>query len=205
MRSFAFLTVVGILTMGSAYAQEVQKYEIDVGGGFDRSLGASAYDLDNGWNVEGGVGYNFDRALGARVDLGYNGLGITGTELSNIGVPSGEMHIFSATLDPVFHLMPFHHFDFYAIGGGGVYHVSDDFSSGAVNVPGASPFFGYYPGASGVFTNYVVNRPGFDVGAGFAFGQSLHGRFFAEAKWNHVFLSNNYHIDYLPVTFGFRW
>lgn len=204
-KSFALASLVGVLAMGSAYAQETPKYEFDIGGGFTRSVGASAYNLDNGWNVEGGAGYNFSRWLGARIDLGYDGMGMSGTTLYNIGVPSGDMHIFSATLDPVVHLMPIHHLDFYATGGGGVFHLSDQFSSGAVNVPGAPAFFGYSPGAAGVFTDYVVNRPGFDVGAGVAFGGALHGRFFAEAKWNHVFLTDNYHIDYIPVTFGFRW
>jgi hypothetical protein len=30
-----------------------------------------------------------------------------------------------------------------------------------------------------------------------------HGKFFAEAKYNRIFA--NYHSDYVPVTFGFRW
>lgn len=205
MRSFAFVSLIGVLAMGSAFAQETPKYEIDLGGGFTNSVGASAYNLSNGWNAELGAGFNFSRFLGAKVDLGWDGMSVSGTTLTNIGVPSGDIHIFSATLDPVFHLTPIRHFDFYLTGGGGVYHVSDQFSSGAVNVPGANPFFGYYPGVAGVFTNYIVNRPGFNVGGGFAFGRALHGRFFAEAKWDHVFLTNNYHIDYVPVTFGFRW
>jgi hypothetical protein len=42
------------------------------------------------------------------------------------------------------------------------------------------------------------------VGGGVAFGAFGHGKFFAEAKWDHVFMTNS-HIDYLPVSFGFRW
>jgi hypothetical protein len=43
-----------------------------------------------------------------------------------------------------------------------------------------------------------------DWGAGVAFGTKSHGKIFAEAKWDRVFIGNS-HMDYLPVTFGFRW
>ncbi len=204
MRSFVFVSCIGLLAFASANAQETPRYNFDFGAGFTNSVGSSAYDLNNGWNIEAGAGYNFSRWLGAKIDVSWNGMGISGTTLGNIGAPSGDVHIFAATLDPVVHLAPVHHVDFYVTGGGGVFHVDDQFSSAAVVPVAANPFFGYYPGAAGAFSNYIVNKPGFDVGAGFAFGGALHGRFFAEAKWDHVFMTNS-HIDYVPVSFGFRW
>lgn len=208
MRSFAFLTYAGItalISTSAAVAQEVPRFTFDVGAGFTRSVGSTAYDLNNGWNIGLGAGYNFSRFLGVKLDAAWNGMDINGATLGNIGAPSGDLHIFSATVDPVVHIPLIHHFDFYVTSGGGVYHLDDQFGSPAAVPIGANSFFGYYPGAAGVFSNYVVNRPGFDVGGGFAFGGALHGRFFAEAKWNHVFLTNNFHVDYVPVTFGFRW
>jgi hypothetical protein len=53
---------------------------------------------------------------------------------------------------------------FYAFGGGGVYHVADQLGISSATPVLRSTFFGYYPG-----------------------GGALHGRFFAEAKWSHVF------------------
>ncbi len=72
---------------------------------------------------------------------------------------------------------------------------------------GFDPFFGFYPVAvptTLILASYSVNKPGIDVGAGIAFGSKWHGKFFAEAKYDRIFMGQ-YHTDYLPVTFGFRW
>jgi hypothetical protein len=29
--------------------------------------------------------------------------------------------------------------------------------------------------------------------------------FFAEARYHRIFMGNDLHTDYLPVSFGFRW
>lgn len=50
---------------------------------------------------------------------------------------------------------------------------------------------------------YTSNKLGIDVGVGIAFGSVWHGKFFADAKYNRIIA--NYHTDYVPVTFGFRW
>jgi hypothetical protein len=57
----------------------------------------------------------------------------------------------------------------------------------------------YYRGRS-----YSVNKPGLDVGAGVAFGSKWGGRFFAEARYVHIYSGAGYHTDCPPVTFGFR-
>ena len=44
-----------------------------------------------------------------------------------------------------------------------------------------------------------------DVGVGIAFGTKWNGKFFAEARYNHIFDNNHYYTNYLPVTFGYRW
>jgi hypothetical protein len=49
-----------------------------------------------------------------------------------------------------------------------------------------------------------VNKPGIDACVGVAFGSKWHGRFFAEARYNRIFMGNNFPAtEYLPVTFGF--
>lgn len=205
MKNLAFLSCFGLLTLASANAQEFPKFSFGAGAGFTNSVGSSAGNLSNGWNAQADATFNFSRFIGARIDAAWDGMGIGGVTLANAGAANGDMHIFSASLEPVVHLAPIHHIDIYAFGGGGVYHLADQFGSPSTVPVLGNTFFGYYPGQGGTFTNYVVNRPGFDVGAGLSFGGALHGRFFAEAKWNHVFLTDNYHVDYLPVTFGFRW
>ena len=44
--------------------------------------------------------------IGAMVQTNYNSLGFNSTTLSNIGVPGGGVHVFSATIDPILHLHP---------------------------------------------------------------------------------------------------
>jgi len=199
MRSLALVSFIGILGLGSANAQETQKYTFDIGAGFTNSVGGTATQLSNGWNIGAGAGYNFSPYLGAKLDLAYSSMDISGSTLLNIGVPGGDVHVFTATVDPVVHLTPKRHFDLYLTGGGGLFHIYQEFSQPVAGVANVfNPFFG------DLVSSYSVNKPGFDVGGGVAFGVRGHGKVFAEAKWDHGFLSGA-HIDYLPISFGFRW
>jgi hypothetical protein len=208
MRSFVFASCIGILAFAVANAQETPKFTFDIGGGFTNTAGNTGRQLDNGWNIEAGAGYNFSSWLGTKLDLSYSSTGINHDTLVNLGEPGGDVHIFSATIDPVVHLTPKHHFDLYVTGGGGLFHVYQEFTQPTVAVTNVfNPFFGIYPvafGATQVLSSYSVNKPGFNAGAGISFGAWGHGKIFAEAKWDHVFL-NNSHIDYIPVSFGCRW
>jgi hypothetical protein len=65
--------------------------------------------------------------------------------LANIGVPGGYMRIFSATLDPVFHVGAYRRADMYIIGGGGLYRTTQEFTRPTVDTFTAlDPFFGFY-------------------------------------------------------------
>jgi hypothetical protein len=134
-------------------------------------------------------------------------MGINSTTLSNLGVPGGNVHILSATLDPIVHLNPHGRTDVYLTGGGGLFRWYQQFTQPSVAVvPGFNPFFGFFPTAiptTQVLSSYSVNKPGVDVGAGVQFGSLWHGRFFAEARYEHIYMSHS-HVDFIPVTFGFR-
>jgi hypothetical protein len=119
-------------------------------------------------------------------------------------IPGGDVHVFSATIDPIVHLTPRSHFDLYAVGGGGLYHWSEQFSAPAGLV---TPFAtGSFPIViPNVGDEYSVNKPGFNAGMGVAMGTKWHGKIFAEARYVHIFMNNNMRADYIPVTFGFRW
>jgi len=72
---------------------------------------------------------------------------------------------------------------------------------------GYNPFFGFFPTvvpATQILSSYSVNKPDVDVGAGIALGTKWHGKFFAEAKYDRIFMGT-FHTDYVPVSFGFRW
>jgi hypothetical protein len=193
----------------SASAQETPRFTFDVSGGFTTPVGNTAgSQLNNGWNVGAGVGYNFSSVLGAKLDLGFSSMGINSNTLTNIGAAGGDLRVFTATVDPVVHLTPHHHIDLYVTGGGGLFHIYQDFTQPTVAVTNViDPLFGLqpvaFPGIEGV-SNYSVNKPGFDAGGGMAFGAFGHGKIFMEAKWEHGFMTNS-HVDFLPVSFGFRW
>jgi hypothetical protein len=101
------------------HAQETPRFAMDIGAGFTTPIGNTGTNLDTGWNVRGGAGLNFSPYFGALINLGYNSMGITSTELTNLGYGGGNINVFSATLDPVVHLMPKSHVDVYITGGGG--------------------------------------------------------------------------------------
>jgi hypothetical protein len=208
MKTLAWVTCFGIFAIGAASAQETSRLAFSVGAGFTTPVGNTGRQLDDGWNVGAGFGMNFSPRVGALIDLDYNSLGINSGTLANIGVPGGGVHVFSATLDPIVHLNPKGRVDVYVTGGGGLYHRNQDFTAPSVGVAtGFDPFFGFYPTAvptTLVLASYSVNKPGVDVGAGISFGSKWHGKFFAEAKYNRIFMGQ-FHTDYIPVTFGFRW
>jgi Outer membrane protein beta-barrel domain len=200
--------LVGFLA-GAAQAQETPRFTFDIGGGLTKAVGNTERKLNDGWNVNGGAGINLTSWAGAKVDVGYNRFDINRFTLNNAGFPGGNVGIFSATLNPFVHLTPGHHVDVYLIGGGGLYRVEQEFTQpSATNLLGFDPFFGFYNvtvPVTQVLSSYSVNKPGVNVGAGIALGTKWHGKLFAESRYAKIFMGNDRHIDYIPITFGFRW
>lgn len=209
MKTLALVTTIGLAALGVASAQETSHVAFNIGAGFTTPVGGTGRYLDTGWNVGAGVGYNFNSYVGILVDANYSSMGINSTTLAGYGVPGGGVHVFSATLDPIIHVTPNSKFDVYFTGGGGLFHRNQDFTQpGVASVAGFDPFFGFYNygiATNQILASYTVNKPGIDAGMGIAFGSKWHGKFFAEAKYDRIFMSNGYHTDYVPVTFGFRW
>jgi hypothetical protein len=210
MKRFALLLCGSILAVGSASAQqEYSKYSLDVGGGYTATAGATSNYANWGWNVKGGFGFNFSPHIGAAVNVGYDSMPVSSLAAFALGVPGGHVDVMHATLDPVYHLTPNHsRTDFYLTAGGGYFRTYRQFSSAESGPTSAYiPSLGFGAPVNGpvpIPLIYSVNKPGFDVGGGVSIGAVGHGKFFAEARWEHVFLSGG-HLDLLPVTFGFRW
>jgi hypothetical protein len=210
MKTKAFSLLLFTLAGSTLFGQsETSRFTFDLGAGFTESVGATSIQLNQtGWNAGGGAGYNFTKNIGVMVDLGYTSLGINSATLSSFAAPGGNVGIFTATVDPVVHVAPFHHVSMYLTGGGGMFRQRQEFTAPSVATAEVyNPFFGFYPvsvGATEAFGQYSVIKPGFDTGAGIEFGSKWHGKFFAQAKYYHMF-NNNSHTDFIPVTFGFRW
>jgi hypothetical protein len=209
MKNSALVLCFGLLGAAALNAQEVPRFAFDLGGGFTQPVGRTATNLDTGWNIQGGFGYNFSQYVGAMIQLDYNRMDINGATLNSLGFPGGDVGIFSATFDPIIHLTPRSHFDLYVIGGGGMYRRQQDFTAPTVAaVSGFNPFFGFYTAAvpaTQVLESDSIVKPGVNIGAGVALGTKWHGKFFAEARYHRIFMPQDTHTDYIPVSFGFRW
>ena len=118
MKTIIYTSCFALFITGTVSAQETQHLALDIGGGWTQSVGSTGRNLDNGWNVGGGIGWNFSPYVGALVQTNYNSMGINSTTLNSVGFPGGDVHIFSATLDPIVHLHPRGRFDAYIVGGG---------------------------------------------------------------------------------------
>jgi len=203
------ISCFGVLFASALSAQEVPRFAFDIGGGFTQPVGNTERHLDMGWNVQAGAGFNFSQYVGLMVQADYNRFGINGATLNSVGFPDGDVNVFSATLDPIVHLTPRSHFDVYLIGGGGLYHRTQEFTQPSfATFTGFNPFFGFYNAAvptTQVLASYTVNKPGVNGGMGIALGTKWHGKFFAEARYHRIIMSNYQHTDYVPVSFGFRW
>jgi hypothetical protein len=200
---------LGAVLLVPLQAQENNRLILDFGAGFTEPVGATGRSLDPGWNIRGGVGVNFSPLVGAIVQLDYDSLGINSSTLSNIGFPGGDVHVFSATLDPIVHLTPHKRYDVYLIGGGGMYRRTQEFTQpGVATGLGYNPFFGFYNfgiPTTDVLASYTVVKPGVNGGMGIGLGSKWGGKFYAEARYHRIFMGNGYHTDYVPVSFGFRW
>lgn len=208
MKCLVIAASVGLVAFASANAQEKSKFSFDVGAGFTTPVGNTGRHLDTGWGIRGGAGVNFTPYVGAMLNVGFDWMGISSSTLRGIGVPGGDLQVFSARIDPIVHLNPKGHADIYITGGGGLYHRYQEFTRPTVAfATGFDPFFGFYPvaySANQVLASYSVNKPGVDIGAGVAFGSKWHGKFFAEARYHRIFMRDS-HTDFVPVSFGFRW
>src|SRR6185312_864482 len=136
----------------------------------------------------------------ALINLNVDSMGITSTTLNRIGVPEGNLNVFSATLDPIVHLMPHSRLDVYVTGGGGEYREEQIFLAPLSPTRfGSAPYFGLTGGSQMAFS-HSVNKPGVDAGIGLAVGGRWPGKFYMEAKYNKIFLGGPFHVDYVPVT-----
>jgi len=209
MKNLIFASCLSVLAFACANAQELSHITGDIGAGFTQAQNTAGSYLDTGWNIRGGVGANFSHYLGAKLNIMYNDFGINRTTLNAVGVPGGDVHLWTFTVDPVIHLGSHSHFDFYITGGGGIFHEVQQFTAPTVLFTNAFiPFFGFYPvafGATQILSSYSLTRPGWDAGAGFTVGAFRGAKFFAEAKFQRMLVSRGPNFDTLPVSFGLRW
>ncbi len=196
---------------GVAAAQSMNKVAFNVGGGFTEPVVHTDSRANTGFNITAGLGYKFVPQFGISAEFGYNRLDLSDNVLTTAGVPGGNAHIYSATLEPTVHFNPKGRFGAYVIGGGGYYRRTIDFTAPSVDtVTLFDPFYGvFYPAAvptTQILASYTQNKGGLNIGGGVEFrvkGDS-NAKIYAEARYHYIFTSP-IRTTILPVTFGFRW
>lgn len=206
MKHVVYSVIAALAAVVSLSAQETSHFAFQVGAGFTEPVGRTAFYTDVGYNTSAGFGYNFNSYLGALIDLNVTSVGVNSATLNHIGLNGGNVNVLAATFDPIVHLLPHSRVDVYFTGGGGEYRREQIFVAplfGGVN-NGAS-YFGIAPSSSPFGSSSSVNKPGVDAGVGIALGSKWHGKYYAEMKYNKIFLGGFYHTDYENITFGYRW
>ena len=213
MRVTRVLSVIGLagaIFSSAGFAQNTNKFAFSAGGGFTEPVKQSDGRFDTGFHFGAGAGYNFHPNFGLMGEFGFNHLGVSSRVLNSVGAPDGSGRIYSLTLNPIVHFNPKGKFDVYAIGGGGYYRRTVEFTQpGVQTVTAFDPFFGFYPATIGtnvVLGSFSQNKAGLNIGGGVSMrlkGDS-NTKFFAEARYHYIYTSP-VRTAVLPVTFGLRW
>jgi len=212
LRFFTFACgMTALILAWPAAAQNTSKFNFNIGGGFSEPVRDTDGRLDMGYNINVGAGVNFVPAFGVVGEFGYNNFGLASSVLSAAGAPEGTTRLYSATLNPIIHFNPRGRFDLYAIGGGGYYRRTVEFTAPTVaTVTAFDPFFGvFFPAAvpaNTVLGTFTQNKGGWNVGAGVSArvkGDS-NVKIYAESRYHYIY-TNPVRTTVLPVTFGLRW
>jgi len=193
-----------------AQSQELPKVAFNIGGGFTTPTESAGDHLDRGWNISTAIGYNFHPQFALTADFTLNSFGVNRPTLNALGFPDGNVKMWSATLNPVIHLVPRSPVDVYVTGGYGFYQWRQQFTTPTTQTfTGFDPYFGIiYPVAvpvNVVVSQNVLNKGGFNGGMGIAFGTKWKAKAYAEARFHRMFLGGDRTADVIPVTFGLRW
>lgn len=195
---------------------------IEAGGGAAAPAGDKA-DITWGFQFLVGGGFNITQKLAALVEYQFIDPKIPGAVIAETGAQGGRYHIWSFTLDPEYDFFPKSANDVYAVGGGGYYRKTMNFSN-----PSQSCGFFYYYYSCGISNQTVGsfswNNGGWNLGGGYQhrFG-GMYGlsrtRLFAEVRYLDVLspavkskalpgltpVSIGAGTKLLPITLGIRW
>jgi len=144
------------------------------------------------------------------VQFAYNGFGVQPRVLDELGVPGGNSHLWSLTVDPKLRLGGNSSVDPYIVGGVGYYRRTVEFTSPTVGQivlfdPFFDTFFSTLVPADQVLGNITRGGVGGSLGAGFDVRLGQSGlRLFVEARY-HYADTGRIPTRMIPVTFGLKW
>ena len=216
------------------------KYTFFVGGGFTLPVGGSHSYLSTSYDFQAGAGRNFNKTFGVNVQFDwanfgfqtatlnkqlaiYNSTCVGGCGLTQLG---GTSHDWSFTIGPIANFYSSDTFGAYAVGGGGFYHKTANFTIPSIGTY-CDPFYGCFAyQANQTIDKYTSNAFGVNGGLGmtYKFSRFAGERFYVEARYVYTFNSyrpfsygtatgsgfnvfpqNSAKTSFIPVVFGVRF
>ncbi|MGH9481529.1 MAG: hypothetical protein ACRD1L_05500 [Terriglobales bacterium] len=180
-----------------------------LGFGFGPPVATIHNRVNTGWNFIAGFGPRLGGGFELPVDFTFQRYGAKDSiQVSGRTPISGNMKMWSLTLNPTYELVTAHNFGWYATVGYGLYNRRIQVTQ-ATLVGGifCDPFWGFCsPGvvpATAVLGSHSVYNGGWNFGSGFTFGPPRM-KFFAEVRY-HFMYTSPVRTETLPITFGVRW
>jgi opacity protein-like surface antigen len=204
------LFLLCLLSFSSLMAQDLHKWNANVGGGVSFGLGDAGDRVNTGYNFGAGAGLNISKRLGFEVDYIFNNFNLSDKALQAAAAPNGYAHLWGFSANPVYRFSGSGKLGGYVLGGYGVFTRTVNLTRPGV-VPGVicDPWtFLCYTGpvyADLIYRSNSTTKGGWDIGGGITYRLGESGaKFFAEIRYYDV-LTNDIRGTFLPLTFGFRW
>lgn len=193
------------------------------GGGWSFTNGKTADVLDDDWTLTGGALYwPSDWPIGVSIEAAYSDFNLSRAAKQRINdaidqdpnndgdISGGGADYWQLAINGIWSLGQDSSQGLYLTGGIGWYHVTGQLEdTGLVYYPPiCDPWYWWcYPGGVGPGTFIVGKKStdefGWNLGAGYSFDVNS-GQVYIEAKYTQIQWGKE-NIEYIPLTFGFRW
>jgi opacity protein-like surface antigen len=211
-RLSALAVVVAALSVACslhAQTESEHKWDAHAGAGVSPLVGDISDRLNTGWHFTVGGGYNLAESVGVTLEYMYNGFGVKKSVLNALNVPSGDAHMQSVTINPIWRFKTGGRLGAYVIVGGGYYRRTVEFTQPTLALVDVfDPWWGYV-GPVIIPVNRVIgsatsNAGGANAGLGMTIGLGGGVKFYSEIRY-HYAATHRSRTQILPVTFGLRW
>ena len=201
-----------------------KKITWNVGGGADFPLSDAGNKLNTGGNFGLGITYNITDFLGIQFEPMYNYMSAKDNAITNVTGLGANLQVWQFDFNLVLRTKPHKKVGAYIIFGGGFYKVKGEIT--AATLTGGTvcdPYWGIcYPVAvpvEQVLGSRSATKGGLDVGGGITIRVGEHSRFYIETVYQYVRFGSlgasatpytsssatSVNLQYLPLTFGFRF
>jgi len=208
-----FLLAFCGLGIAAASAQDFNRFNFNVGGGFGAALGDVGKFTGTSYHGVAGGGMNLSRAFGFKAEYMYFNLAFKDSVKADQFVRDATGHLQSATLNAFLNFPLQGKLGVYAIGGGGWYQRNVDASRLALG-PGtvcepAWRLWGIVCSGGLIVTPQTlssnsVSAGGYNIGGGFTYRISHGTKVYVEGRYHHANTSDG-RTSVFPVTVGLRW